>query len=428
MQLRRAPVWAVLTTTAAITLTGCVSAPATGPVGEHAPEVPVLDPAIADGASGDVTICGNKDNGTYTKLTESFNAKRTGVTAHYLEIGQDTDSTRTQAIQRLEGGSHGCDIYVMDVTWTSEWAAQGWVQDHSRLVEEHRADLIPSTLETVRYDDRYWAVPFFTNAGLLFYREDRVPPPTTWEQVYANAATDESHKVEMQAKRYEGLTVNFLEMLYSAGGSVIDEQGTVTIDSPQTRAVLTKLTEALDNGAVDRASLTYDEDGGRRAYESGRAGYLRQWPSAHAQIVQTGAGPHTAVAPLPAFDEHSEPAAVLGGWNLGIATEADNPAGAVAVVDYATSAEFQKTIIMEHSQAPVHAATYDDPEVIAELPFVPQLKQSVLSAKPRPKSPVYAQLSRAIYKNVYQVISGQTDVDSGVRKMAEDIRTAQETF
>ncbi|RKT87500.1 multiple sugar transport system substrate-binding protein [Saccharopolyspora antimicrobica] len=428
MQLRRTPAWAVLATTAAITLTGCVSAPATGPIGEHAPQAPVLDPAIADGAAGDVTICGNRDNGTYSKLTESFNAKDTGVTAHYLEIGQDTDSTRTQAIQRLEGGSRGCDIYLMDVTWVSEWAAQGWIQDHSRLVEAHRSDLIPSTLETARYDGRFWAVPLYTNAGLLFYRQDRVPPPTTWSQVYASAAADPQHQVEMQGKRYEGLTVNFLEMLYSAGGSVIDERGNVTVDSPQTRAVLRLLTEGLESGAVDRASLTYDEDGGRRAYESGRAGYLRQWPSALKQIEQTGAGPGTAVAALPAFDEHSRPAAVLGGWNLAVAAKADNPAGSVAVIDYATSAEFQKIMVLEHSQAPVHAATYDDPQVIAELPFIPQLKQSVLSAKPRPKSPVYAQLSRAVYRNVYQVISGQTDVESGVRKMAEDVRTAQETF
>ncbi|MDA3629618.1 ABC transporter substrate-binding protein [Saccharopolyspora sp. WRP15-2] len=428
MPPKRAPSWAILATTAAIALTSCTSAPATGPVGEHAPQAPVLDPAIANGASGDVTICGNRDNGTFTTLVESFNAKRTGVTAHYRELGQDTDSTRAQAIQRLEGGSRGCDIYLMDVTWVSEWAAQGWIQDHSRLVEEHRADLIPSTLETARYDDRYWAVPLYTNAGLLFYRQDRVPPPTTWSQVYANAASDPQHEVEMQAKRYEGLTVNFLEMLYSAGGSVIDEDGNVTVDSPQTRAVLRLMTSGLDSGAVDRASLTYDEDSGRRAYESGGAGYLRQWPSAFSQIKQTGAGPGTAAAPLPAFDERSEPAAVLGGWNLAIAAKADNPAGAVAVIDHATSAEFQKTMVLEHSQAPVRAATYDDPQVIAELPFIPQLKKSVLSARPRPKSPVYAQLSRAIYKNVHQVISGQTDVESGVRKMAADIRTAQETF
>ncbi|MGW1682283.1 ABC transporter substrate-binding protein [Saccharopolyspora sp. NPDC002376] len=428
MQSKRAPVWAVIATTAAITLTSCISPPATGPVGEHAPQTPGLDPASANGASGDVTICGIRDNGTYTKLTDSFNAKNTGVTAHYHELGQDTDATRTQAIQRLEGGSRGCDIYLMDVTWVSEWAAQGWVQDHSRLVEQHRTELIPSTLETARYDNRYWAVPLYTNAGLLFYRQDRVPPPTTWSQVYANAATDPQHKVEMQAKRYEGLTVNFLEMLYSAGGSVIDEDGNVTVDSPQTRAVLRMMTSGLDSKAVDRASLTYEEDASRRAYESGNAGYLRQWPSAFTQIKETGSGPGTAVAPLPAFDEHSKPAAVLGGWNLAVAAKADNPAGAVALIDYAASAEFQKTMVLEHSQAPVHAATYDDPQVRAELPFITQLKQSVLSAKPRPKSPVYAQLSRAIYRNVYQVVSGQTDVDSGVRKMTEDIRTAQETF
>lgn len=428
MQLRRAPAWAVVATTAALALSGCASTPVTGPVGEHAPEGVVVDPAAAQGASGEVTICGVRDTGVFETLTKSFHTSGKGVTARYVELGQDTDSTRAQAIQRLEGGSTACDIYLMDVTWISEWAAQGWVQDHSRLVERRRTEFIPSTLETARYDDRYWAVPFYTNAGLLFYRNDRVPPPTTWAQVYAQAEGDPQLRVEMQAKRYEGLTVNFLEMLYSAGGSVLDEDGAVTIDSPQTRAVLELMTRGLDSGAVDRACLTYNEDDGRRAYESGVAGYLRQWPSAHELIEQTSIGPRTAVAPLPAFDESSKPSAVLGGWNLAIAANSDNPGGAIALIEHATSAEFQKTMVLENTQAPVHTATYEDPEVRAEIPFIGQLKESVLSAEPRPKSPVYAQISRAIYRNVYQVISGQTDVESGVREMAEDVRTAQETF
>ena len=412
----------------ALVLSGCTSAPPTGPPGEHAPQAFVVDPASAAGARGEVTICGVRDTGVFETLTHEFNARGGGLSARYVEIGQDTDSTRAQALQRLEGGSSECDIYLTDVTWTSEWATQGWLMDHSRLTAQHRDELIPSTVETVRYDGRDWAVPFYTNAGLLFYRHDRVPPPTTWREVYARAAQDRSQRVEMQAKRYEGLTANFLELLYSAGGSVIDDAGRVTVDSPQTRAVLRLMAQAMDSGAIDRACLTYDEDYARRAYESGAAGYLRQWPSAHELISQTATGPVTSAAALPAFDEGSKPAAVLGGWNLAIAAKSENPGAAVALIDFATSGEFQEQMVLSTAQAPVFASLYDDPEVRAKLPFLPQLKESLLNARPRPRSPVYAQVSRAIYDNAYAVISGQTDVESGVREMAEDVETAQETF
>lgn len=419
--------WAAVAV-AALALSGCASAPPAGPPGEHAPQVAVADPGSARGGRGEVTICGVRDTGVFENLTQEFNARGGGLSARYVEIGQDTDSTRAQALQRLEGGSSECDIYLTDVTWTSEWATQGWLLDHSRLTQRHRDELMPSTLESVRYAGRDWAVPFYTNAGLLFYRADRVPPPTTWHEVYAQAAQDRSKRVQMQAKRYEGLTANFLELLYSAGGSVIDESGRVTVDSPQTRAVLRLMAQGMDSGAIDRACLTYDEDYARRAYESGAAGYLRQWPSAHKLISETSTGPVTRAAALPAFDEHSRPAAVLGGWNLAIAAKSDNPGAAVALIDYATSAEFQKKMVLRTAQAPVFAALYDDPGVRAELPFIPQLKESLLHAKPRPRSPVYAQVSRAIYDNAYEVISGQTDAESGVRKMAADVESAQETF
>ena len=418
----------VALTTLTVALTGCASGGATGPTTEQAPEGKVVDPAAAQSAGGDVTICGHRDTGTFKTLTETFNAKGTGVTARYVELGQDTDATRAQAIQRLEGGSAECDIYLMDVTWVSEWAAQGWVQDQTQLVEQNKGGIIPSTLDTARYAGRYWATPFYTNAGLMFYRSDRVQPPTTWKQVYEQARQNPQNQVEIQAKQYEGLTVNFLEMLYSAGGSVLDEQGNLTIDSPQTRAVLNTMADGVKSGAVDRASLTYEEDASRRAYESGAAGQLRQWPNAYKLIQQTGAGPATAVAPLPAFDENSKPSAVLGGWNLAIAAGSDNPGGAVSLINYATGPEFQKTMALKHAQAPVVSSVYDDAEVQAKIPFFAQLKQSVLSAKPRPKSPVYSQISKAIYSNVYPVLAEETDVESAVQKMTADIKAARETF
>lgn len=410
-----------------LTLAGC-GGPAEGPATEQAPKGKAVRPADARGASGKVTVCGPEDTGVFKTLTRTFNAKKSGVTARYVELGADTDAARAQAIQRLEGRSSQCDMYVMDVTWVSEWAAQGWVKDQTALVEQKKDEFIPSTLKTAHYDKRYWAMPFYTNAGVLFYRSDRVEPPTTWKQVYKEAAGNPRNRVEMQGKQYEGLTVNFLELLYSAGGSVLDENGKVTVDSPETRKVLKLMADGVKSGAIDRASLTYEEDAARRVYESGAAGHLRGWPNMYTLLQKTAAARGTKVAQLPAFDEHAKPASVLGGWNLAVAASSKNTGAAVSLIQYATSAKFQKKLFLDHAQAPVAESTYEDPQVRKEIPFAAPLKEAVVNAKPRPKSPVYAEISKAVYSNVHAVLSGTADVDSAVRKMAEDINTAQKTF
>ncbi|MFT3875880.1 MAG: ABC transporter substrate-binding protein [Propioniciclava sp.] len=419
---------------AALVFSGC-SSPGAAPSAAggqapqaRAPQAPMLAPDADKGATGDIVFCGGKDTGIREATAKRFNAMQSAIRVSYLELGADTSAARTAAIQRLEGGSTDCDIYMTDVVWTPEWAQQGWLYDQTDLVKAVGGEIIPSILSTTEYDGRNWAMPFYTDSALIYYRTDRVKAPTSWKDLYAQAAADPEHKLLLQAKAYEGLTVNFLELLYSAGGSVIDEQGKVVIDSPQARTALTFMRDGFKNGSIDPASLTYDETGVRRAYESGLGGFQRNWPGAWNGTQASEAGPKTAVAPLPSFDGTGKPAGVLGGWNLAVAQKAKNPGASVAFIKYVASEEAQRQMVLETAQSPIRAALYSDPEVVAKIPFAPQLKTSLENAKPRPKSPVYAQISRAIYENVYAVLSEGSDVDAAIKKMADEIQKAQETF
>jgi multiple sugar transport system substrate-binding protein len=387
-----------------------------------------VDPSAGKDASGSINVCGGKDaSGIYKGTAEAFTRANGKVTAKYTEIGATTDEARTQAVQRFEGKSAECDIFLTDVIWTSEFASQGWLVDQSKLVEANKDRLIPSTVETTKYEDKYWASPFFTNAGLIYYQKDKVAKPETWQQLYAEAAKAPGNSFVYQGKQYEGLTVNFLEMLYSAGGEVLDSNGEVKIDSPQTREVLDFMVKGLNGGSADRAVLTYNEDPARLAYESGDNGYQRNWPHVYRLLNETPLKGTFGVAPLPKW-EGGKASGVLGGWNLAISAHSKNPAGAVAFIDFATSPEWQKHVAMDFSQAPVNEAAYADGAVLKKMPFAKELLASVKGAKPRPISPVYPQISQAIYKNVYAVLSGTTGTDEAVEKMAEEIKTAKASF
>ncbi|QOT15754.1 ABC transporter substrate-binding protein [Paenarthrobacter sp. YJN-5] len=409
---------------AALLLSACGG----GAAPQGAEKAAAADPSSGANASGAVNICGVKDaSGIYKGTAEAFTKANGKVTAKYTEIGATTDEARTQIVQRLEGKSTECDIFLSDVIWTSEFASQGWLLDQTKLVEANKDRLIPSTVETTKYQDKYWASPFFTNAGLIYYQKDKVAKPETWQQLYAEAAKAPGNGFVYQGKQYEGLTVNFLEMLYSAGGEVLDDQGNVKIDSQETRDVLNFMTEGLKNGSADRAVLTYNEDPARLAYESGNFGYQRNWPHVYRLLNATPLADSFGVAPLPAW-EGGKASGVLGGWNLAISAHSTNQAGAVAFIDFATTPDWQKHVAMDYSQAPVNEAAYSDPAVLQKMPFATELLASVKGAKPRPISPVYPQISQAIYKNVYAVLSGTASTEDAVKKMADEITTAKASF
>lgn len=409
---------------AALLLSACGG----GAAPQGAEQAAAADPSSGANASGAVNVCGVKDaSGIYKGTAEAFTKANGKVTAKYTEIGATTDEARTQIVQRLEGKSTECDIFISDVIWTSEFASQGWLLDQTKLVEANKGRLIPSTVETTKYQDKYWASPFFTNAGLIYYQKDKVARPETWQQLYAEAAKAPGNGFVYQGKQYEGLTVNFLEMLYSAGGEVLDEQGNVKIDSQETRDVLNFMTEGLKNGSADRAVLTYNEDPARLAYESGKFGYQRNWPHVYRLLNATPLASSFAVAPLPAW-EGGKASGVLGGWNLAISANSTNQAGAVAFIDFATTPDWQKHVAMDYSQAPVNEAAYSDAAVLQKMPFATELLASVKGAKPRPISPVYPQISQAIYKNVYAVLSGTSSTEDAVKKMDEEITAAKASF
>jgi multiple sugar transport system substrate-binding protein len=241
-----------------------------------------IDVASMENASGNVTVCTGKDTaGEKSKGIKDFNEQFPDLKAKLLEFPTSADEQRNQFVQRQQAKSDDCDVFVSDVIWTAEFAGQKWLLDLTPYVETRQDEFIPSTLETAKYDGKYWGVPRSTNAGFLFYRTDQVQQvPDTWQAVYEEAATNDG--IVYQGNRYEGLTVNFLELAFAAGGSVLNEDGTeATIDSPENLEALQFMVDGLKNGAVPKATTTYMEEEARRAFEAGRATFMRNWPYAY---------------------------------------------------------------------------------------------------------------------------------------------------
>jgi trehalose/maltose transport system substrate-binding protein len=394
----------------------------------------VIDPKSMDSPpKGTVKYCQGKDtSGSAKALIKDFNAKfgAQGYKATLTEFPASADQQRTQFIQRQQAKSDDCDVFSSDVIWTAEFASQKWLYDMTPYVNQAKDKYIAAPLETVHYADKFWGVPETSDAAFLFYRTDKGggAPPSTWQEVYSKAKAQGG--LVYQGAPYEGLTCDYLELAFAAGGTVLSDDGTKsTINSPQNIKALQLMVDGIKSGAAPKAVTTYMEPETDQAWTSGRYGYMRNWTYAYAADNKPPSKVEDKykVAPLPSFEGGGK-AGILGGHNSVISAYTKNPGLALKLADFYASPEFQKKLLLDFSLAAIIPDTYSDPDVKKAIPYAAELLQALSQAKARPVSAVYPQISQAIYKNVNDALAGRSSPQDALKKADSQINSALSTF
>ncbi|MFF3285846.1 ABC transporter substrate-binding protein [Streptomyces sp. NPDC003023] len=380
------------------------------------------------GGRGPMTLVTAGDLTDYlSPLLDDWNSAHPGERVTLVELPDSADETRAQMISELRSGSDRFDVLNIDVAWTSEFAAAGWISPLRRDRFPLESFLRP-VVDTATFDGRLYAVPYVTNAGLLYYRKDVLDragekPPRTWAELARQARTlAPGHGLDGYAGQflpYEGLTVNVAEAVHSAGGSILRDDGDrVTVDSAAAREALTFLADGVKEGWIPREALGYKEEESRQAFQDGRLLFLRNWPYVYtdASAEDSKVAGKFGVVPLPGPDGPGT--SVLGGSNLAVSAHSRNPASAADLIAYLTSERVQRQVLTEGSLPPVRAALYEDPELVRAHPYLPTLRQSVLSAVPRPKSARYDQVSLAVQAVAQDVMAQRQTPEAAVARLA----------
>ncbi|GAA4334754.1 ABC transporter substrate-binding protein [Streptomyces venetus] len=386
----------------------------------------------ARGGRGPLTLATAGDlTGYLGPLLEGWNRTHPGEKVTLVELPDSADETQAQMVTDLRDGDRSrFDVLNIDVNWTSEFAAAGWIRPLPRDRFPLKTFLQP-VVDTATYDGQLYAVPYVTNAGLLLYRKDvlaeeGVPPPRTWAELERYAKTlAPKYGLDGYAGQflpYEGLTVNAAEAVYSAGGSILGDEGErVTVDSAAAREGIGFLARGVREGWIPKEALTYKEEESKQAFQDGRLLFLRNWPYAYVGASAQGskvAGKVGAV-PLPGPDGPGK--SVLGGSNLAVSTHTRHPDSAARLLAYLTGEDVQRQVLTRGALPPVRADLYQDPALIRRFPYLPTLRESVLSAEPRPKSPRYDQVSLVVQAVVHDAMAGHETPSAAVRRLAREL-------
>ncbi|MFL5759352.1 MAG: ABC transporter substrate-binding protein [Thermomicrobiales bacterium] len=341
------------------------------------------------------------------------------------------------------------DVAMIDVTWigrfaghffrlTKEIKSQGYPY-FDRIVENNSLYVeIPSRQtpgKTVLRKD-VAAIPWFGDAGLLYYRMDLLEkygfsaPPTTWTDLEAMAQAIQSGErtsnpdfqgYVWQGGPYEGLTCDALEWQYAAGGgTIVDDEGKVQVNNPKTILAFERARNWV--GTISPANvMDFDEEEARFIWQAGNAAFMRNWLYAY-ELGQAADSPikdKFDIALVPKSDAGgTHRTGTLGGWEIMVPKYSHRKEAAIEFAKFITSRELQKSSAIELGRLPTIADLYDDPDVLSARPVFARLHDLFLDgvvARPSTvTASLYDNVSTAYATTVNQILSGSVDTTSAV--------------
>ncbi|MGY3318725.1 ABC transporter substrate-binding protein [Arthrobacter sp. H-02-3] len=379
---------------------------------------------------GPITYVQGKDNSNVVRpLIEKWNAAHPNEKVTFKEQTDQADQQHDDLVQHFQAKDAGYDVASVDVVWTAEFAAKGWLQPLKDKMALDTSAMLKPTVVAASYKNTLYAAPESSDGGILYYRKDLVPtPPKTWDEMMSMCSIAKANNMGCysgQFKKYEGLTVNASEAINSAGGAVLDADGKPSLLTPEAKAGMANLAKAYADGSIPKEAITFQEEESRQAFQDGKLLFLRNWPYVYNLATTEGSSKVKDVLGMTALPGKDGPgASSLGGHSAAISVYSKNKATALDFLKFLTTEETQKFFATQGSLAPVLGALYEDKDLVAKLPYLPVLKTSIENAVPRPVTPFYPAVTKAIQENAYSAIKGEKTVDAALSDMQKSIESA----
>jgi multiple sugar transport system substrate-binding protein len=382
------------------------------------------------GGAGIVWAARAGDNEIAGKIAEAWNREHPDTPVRIEELPSNADQQRQQLTLELSAEGTLFDVVGLDVIWAGEFADNGWIEPLPELGREAEAVHLPGPLESGSYQGSQWALPLFTGAGFLYYRSDLldVPPPRTWQEL-KEVGLRLSQETGIpayagQGASYEGMVVNYLEYLWSAGGDLFNDDQSAVVFGTTDAAMraLEFMRDAQADGFYHPGFTTMTEAEARPAFESGQAIFLRHWVGPYRTMAGEGSpvAETLGAAPLPTFDGTGTISAV-GGYNLAVSAFSEQKELATEFVRFATLDEDVQRLVAETGLPPAMESIY------AEFPDDPafQLLAKVLPyARARPPVPEWNAISATMQTELFAAYTGQKEPQAAIdmiRKQLQEV-------
>lgn len=210
-----------------------------------------------------------------------------GINVEVVMINQNEMTQRVSAA--IEAGTmpDALDLGFGEMLLLSENGQLEPITDVYEAIGEAHGGWLPGVqalMDNPAFEGVAYGIPYAANGNILFRRNDVLEPlgytdaPETWEEL-GEMAIASNNPPEYYGAGFALSNVgdgNITEtMLRSWGGRIADDEGkTCTIDSEETRAFLTWITDLYAEGVFPPGATTWDGAGDNTAYQSGQAVFI----------------------------------------------------------------------------------------------------------------------------------------------------------
>ena len=372
-------------------------------------------------------------------MVKAFEAENPGIRLQIVEGSNQTNLIEDLYTSAFLLGNSPYDLINMDVIWTPKFAAAGWLLDLTdEFSEKDLAVFSDADVNGGKYKKRLYRLPVRSDAGVLYYRKDLLEkagfePPKTFQDLVkiSNAIQkqDQKHGVARwgyvwQGQQYEGAAAMFVEVLQGFGGFWVNpETLDVGLDRPEAVQAVKFLRSTVTDGISPPGVTNYIEEDTRRIFQNGQAVFLRSWPYVWPLANAEGSAVKGKIGIMPLVGTPEHPGgSCLGGWGLGIAKASKHPQEALTAIRFLTSAEAQKRLIQESGYVPSRKALFNDPDIVAQYSYYPQLLNVVEKAVLRPPVAQYAQASDILQRYLSAALSNQKTPEDAMKAAAAETR------
>ncbi len=354
-----------------------------------------------------------------------------------VEVGGATSEQQQQYLNTvLASRDASLDVVLIDVIRPAQWAAAQWAEPLDSYLGAEKgavmAKYLPAYREANVVNGKVISLPYFADAQFLYYRKDLLEkhglqPPKTWDEAKATAqkviqaeGNANLRGFETAGAPIEGTVCTYLVPMWGAGGNLTDQNGKLAPLNSDAAKKPFELWGSWKQANILPANIAeIPTDRIRQDFQAGNLLFAMTWgyvwnrtqADADSQVKDK-----VGVVPLPGFTP-DKAATCIGGWQLAVTAFSKNKAEAVKLVRYLSSPEVSKKQAILASHLPVFPEVYTDPEVLKANPWFKDALPVVQTARARPVTPRYNEVSEVIRTNMNAFLSGTKTQDAALSEM-----------
>ena len=356
-------------------------------------------------------------------LVKQFNQEHRGeINLQVVRGPLETEAMSDLAISSLLLGKAPFDGLLMDVTWLPKYAAAGWMEPLEDFFNEKDVDALAiGAREGNSYDGHLYRWPLTADMGLLYYRTDLMeqPPATPEELVLVSQSLQKDRKVDWgyvwQGRQYEGLSCVYLEMIDGFGGDWLQPNNNhIGLDLDPGVQAAAWLQELIDQGVSPNAVTNYAEPEALQSFKVGDAAFMRNWPYAWTELQKSDSAVkgNVGITTMVARPGHST--ATLGSWGLTVLKGSAHVNASIEAIRFLTNESSQKQLFLKHGYTPTQQSVFDDPQLLQDKPILAEFGQALKVVKARPETPLYAQISDVLTRQLSSILTRETTPKDGM--------------